>query len=345
MRIISLSAIIIGLLAIPAAAQDSRMKQILDRLENANQWRDHVMIVAHRGGWKEGGRIRNAENSMAGVRRSIELGVEIVELDVQKSKDGEYIVLHDSWLDRTTTCKGRAVERTLAELKDCRLVVEGTGEVTAESVPALRDMFAVTRDRVMVNIDNKMEVEDLAGVAAIAREMNMADQVIIKQNLWNSEKLGAMTEAMTAIGEGVRFMPIIADDAVDDVRFIEKVGRTFSADVVEMIAWRGENQGMTANGGALFGARSRAVSARGDWHLWVNTFTIVNKPGGYLAGGRGDELVQADYPQETFGFWAEQGATIIQTDEPKAAIEWLQKNGYRVPYAEQVEPADTASIN
>src|ERR687898_1040267 len=115
------------------------------------------MIVAHRGGWKEGGRIRNAENSMAGVRRSIELGVEIVELDVQKSKDGEYIVLHDSWLDRTTTCKGRAVERTLAELKDCRLVVEGTGEVTAESVPALRDMFAVTRDRVMVNIDNKME--------------------------------------------------------------------------------------------------------------------------------------------------------------------------------------------
>lgn len=345
MRGISLSAIILGLLSTPAAAEGSRMRQIIDRLENANQWRDHVMIVAHRGGWKEGGRIRNAENSIAGVRRSIELGVEIVELDVQKSKDGEYIVMHDSWLDRTTTCKGRVVERTLAELKACRLVVEGTGEVTAESVPALRDVFAVTRDRVMVNVDNKMEVEDLAGIAEIAREMGMAYQVIIKQNLWNSEKLGAMTEAMTAIGPGVRFMPIIADDAVDDVRFIEKVGKTFSADVVEMIAWRGENQGMAENGGALFSARSRAASVRGDWHLWVNTFTIVEKPAGYLAAGRGDELVQANYPQEAFGFWAEEGATIIQTDEPKAAIEWLEKNGYRVPYAERIEPADTASIN
>ena len=53
-----------------------------------------------------------------------------------------------------------------------------------------------------------------------------------------------------------------------------------------------------------------------------------------LSGGRGDELATlADLPAETFGFWVERGATIIQTDEPEAAIEWLTANGFRVPYA------------
>ena len=56
----------------------------------------------------------------------------------------------------------------------------------------------------------------------------------------------------------------------------------------------------------------------------------------------------ASLPRETYGFWAERGATIIQTDEPQAAIDWLAANGYRVPYATEArpaEPANTASIN
>ena len=75
------------------------------------------------------------------------------------------------------------------------------------------------------------------------------------------------------------------------------------------------------DGGPLFGARARAVAARGDWHLWVNTYAIVNKPGGMLSGGRGDQLATiAGLPEEAYGFWVDRGATIIQTDEPKAAI-------------------------
>jgi glycerophosphoryl diester phosphodiesterase len=83
------------------------------------------------------------------------------------------------------------------------------------------------------------------------------------------------------------------------------------------------------------------VAARGNWHLWVNTYAIVNKAGGFLAGGRGDELaVAASMPAESFGFWVDRGATIIQTDEPQAAIAWLEGAGYRVPYAsDEVEAA------
>ena len=97
---------------------------------------------------------------------------------------------------------------------------------------------------------------------------------------------------------------------------------------------------MTSDGGPLFGAKARAVAARGDWHLWVNTYAIVNKPAGMLSGGRGDQLATvASMPGEAYGFWVDRGATIIQTDEPKAAIEWLEANGFRVPYTGNVVEA------
>ena len=67
------------------AGENGRIAEIRERLENANRWRDHVMVVAHRGGGMEGDRTSHPENSIAAVQNSIELGVEMVELDIQKS--------------------------------------------------------------------------------------------------------------------------------------------------------------------------------------------------------------------------------------------------------------------
>jgi glycerophosphoryl diester phosphodiesterase len=344
-----LGAAFVVLAAMPVTAlhaETSRIGEIRERLENANRWRDHVMVVAHRGGGMEGDRKRHPENSVAGVRSAIDLGVEMVELDIQKSSDGEFVVFHDSWLDRSSTCKGQLAKRTLAELKQCRLVIAGTGAATDEPIPTLREMLAVTRDRIFVNIDNKLDIEALPAIVAVAREMGMADQIVVKRNLWNADKIAEMTEVLERTGGGAIFMPIIADDAVRDPKFLETATSAFSADAVELIAWHKAGDPMTSDGGPLFGAKARAVAARGDWHLWVNTYAIVNKASGMLSGGRGDELAtRAAFPAETYGFWVDRGATIIQTDEPAAAIEWLTANGFRVPYAGQIEPSDTASIN
>lgn len=348
MRMALLALVTAGtVMAAPATAQPlTRAEQILERFEHANRWRDHVMIVAHRAGWKEGGKIRIAENSLASIGYAISLGAEVVEMDVQRSADGVFVVMHDSYLDRTTTCRGRVAERTLTHLKTCHLVVEGTGEATDETVPTLEEALLAAKGNILLNIDNKLDVDALADMAEVARRLGVAHQVIVKQNLWSEAKIAEMRDTLDRIGTDVHFMPVLADDAVRDPAFIEVATRPFAADAVEMVAWRGEG-GLTERGGVLFSARARAVAARGDWHLWVNTYPILNKASGYLAGGRGDELaVAASLPEESFGFWVDRGATIIQTDEPKAAIEWLEANGYRVPYApEPQQPASTASIN
>lgn len=344
-------AVLAALLALAAgqaaAGETSPIAAIRERLENANRWRDHVMVVAHRGGGLAEGKSRFPENSIAAVRDAIDLGVEMVELDVQKSADGVYVVFHDSWLDRTSTCKGRLEERTIAELRQCRLVTEGTGEATEEPIPTFAEMLAVTRGKIFVNVENKLETDELPAIVAVAREMGVADELVVKANIWNDDRIAKLKGVLAAVGEGPVFMPIIADDAVRDAGLVETVTTAFGAKAAELIAWHKGGEPMTADGGPLFGVRARAVAARGNWHLWVNTYAIVNKPAGMLSGGRGDQLATvASMPGEAFGFWVDRGATIIQTDEPRAAIEWLEDNGFRAPYArDPLKTAGTANTN
>jgi glycerophosphoryl diester phosphodiesterase len=104
MRTIWLSLLLCAALAAASGqslAGETRARQILDRFEHANQWRDHVMIAAHRAGSMQAGKTLYAENSIAAVKGSIAMGAEIVEVDIRRSKDGEFVVMHDSWLDRT----------------------------------------------------------------------------------------------------------------------------------------------------------------------------------------------------------------------------------------------------
>lgn len=352
MRTIWLSLMLAASLVVPvtgASAGETHASQILDRFEHANQWRDHVMIAAHRAGGLQAGKKLYPENSLAAVEASVAMGAEIVEVDVRRSGDGAFVIMHDSWLDRSTTCKGEVEKHTLAELRQCRLVIEGTGVATDETVSTLREMLMATRDRILINLDNKLDIEALPAMITVARDLGMAEQVIVKENLWSRQRIDAARAALAATGGGFQFMPIIADDAVRDAAFAEEVGRAFSPHAIELINWRAGAETLTATGGPLFSTRMRAVAARGNWHMWADTYAIVNKPGGFLAGGRGDELaVAASLPREAWGFWADRGATIIQTDEPRAAIDWLAANGYRVPYVGETrpaEPAHTASIN
>lgn len=71
-----------------------------------------MKVYAHRG--YSG---KYPENTMLAFRKAIEVGADGVEMDVQLTKDGEVVVIHDETLDRTTTGTGYVKDYTLAELK------------------------------------------------------------------------------------------------------------------------------------------------------------------------------------------------------------------------------------
>ena len=86
--------------------------------------------------------------------------------------------------------------------------MEGTGEITDESIPTLRRMMEVTRGRILFNIDNKLDVDSLPGMVAIARDLGMANEVVVKQNLWNADRVGGSPSCGRTDG---RRRPVHAD--------------------------------------------------------------------------------------------------------------------------------------
>jgi len=80
----------------------------------ANPWieRDRPLIIAHRGH-----SIAVPENTLEAYRRAIELGSEMIECDVNRTLDGELVMIHDWTLDRTTNGTGRVEDVTSAELE------------------------------------------------------------------------------------------------------------------------------------------------------------------------------------------------------------------------------------
>ena len=87
---------------------------ILVTLAFGSQFTEQAVVnVAHRGGIVPG----YPENTLTAYRRAISHGVDVIEIDLRGTRDGEVIILHDETLDRTTDGTGKVTDYTLKELK------------------------------------------------------------------------------------------------------------------------------------------------------------------------------------------------------------------------------------
>lgn len=107
-----------------------------------------IMIVSHRGTHND-----DPENSMAAFRKSIALGIDVIELDVRHTKDDSLVVMHDATVDRTTDGKGAVADLTFAEIRKFRL--KHKGMLTNEIVPTLQEALNLTNGKIMVDLDIK----------------------------------------------------------------------------------------------------------------------------------------------------------------------------------------------
>ena len=72
-----------------------------------------ILTIAHRGASAHA-----PENTLAAIRNALARDADLVELDVQRTKDGELVVLHDTTLDRTTNVRRRYPDRAPWLLSD-----------------------------------------------------------------------------------------------------------------------------------------------------------------------------------------------------------------------------------
>ncbi|WP_276481387.1 glycerophosphodiester phosphodiesterase family protein [Paraflavitalea pollutisoli] len=107
-----------------------------------------VLIAAHRGAHLE-----DPENSMAAFRKSIELGIDIIELDVRCTKDGVLVCMHDKTVNRTTNGTGPVDSFTFAEIRQLKL--KHNGQSTNEQIPTLEEALLLTKGKILVDLDIK----------------------------------------------------------------------------------------------------------------------------------------------------------------------------------------------
>lgn len=105
---------------------------------------DKIIKVGHRGAMGY-----EPENTLASFQKAVELGADMVELDVHLCKSGELVVTHDETLDRTTNGSGKVKNKTLTELKSLN-VLGGK-----ERIPTLTEVLDFIDKRVKVNIELK----------------------------------------------------------------------------------------------------------------------------------------------------------------------------------------------
>lgn len=110
----------------------------------------NVRIWAHRGASAEA-----PENTLAAFRRALSLGVSGIELDVQLTRDGVPVVLHDPVLERTTDGRGWVGNWTWAELRRLDAGRWFGPQFSGERIPGLAEVLALVPENVWINIEVK----------------------------------------------------------------------------------------------------------------------------------------------------------------------------------------------
>lgn len=95
------------------------------------------------------------ENTLASFKKAYELHADLIELDVQLSKDGQIVVFHDFMLDSKTDDKGLLRDRTLSELKKLDVGTWFSENFSGERIPTLEEVLSWAKDKIWLNIELK----------------------------------------------------------------------------------------------------------------------------------------------------------------------------------------------
>ncbi len=142
------------------------------------QARPAPLVIAHRGSSAQA-----PENTLAAFRLAADQHADAIELDVDLTRDGQAIVMHDATIDRTTDGHGRVNDLTREEL---RRVDAGSWKGAAfagERVPLLAEVFEAAGPRLLINIEIKSTALRSNGieakVAELIRRYDLLERVII----------------------------------------------------------------------------------------------------------------------------------------------------------------------
>lgn len=178
------------------------------------------------------------ENTLSGFIKAFENGADVFEIDVEITKDGEIIIMHDNTINRTTTYSGtkNIGQMTLEEIK-AEFILGKNGQATTEKVPTLKELFEEFKDK-----DCKIFVEfkggnaqNIAKTCALIKEYNMVHKVdvisfntnFLSQTVFQNNIPGMSTGYLHSVSGG----SATAEDALESLFPSLKTAQTFKSSI------------------------------------------------------------------------------------------------------------------
>lgn len=145
-------------------------------------------LCAHRGAMST-----HPENTLPALVEAVRLGAHMIEFDIQLTKDGALVLMHDSTVDRTTNGRGKVSDLTLAEIKALDAGAKLDAKFTGTRIPTFEEALAVFPKNVWLNCH-------LKGGAALGEA---CAKVIAKAGRTHQAFLAATAAAAKAAREAV----------------------------------------------------------------------------------------------------------------------------------------------
>lgn len=147
---------------------------LFEEIENTKY---DVDITAHRGSSKDA-----PENTLAAIDAAISNGASYAEIDVQETKDGKIILLHDQNFIRTTGIDRAVWEVTLEEVKNMDAGSSFNDSFKGERIPTLKEVIEHSKGKIKLNIEIKTNGHEnnlVYEVVRIIKEEEILDTCVV----------------------------------------------------------------------------------------------------------------------------------------------------------------------
>jgi glycerophosphoryl diester phosphodiesterase len=230
------------------------------------------------------------------------MGVDMVEIDIRETKDGQLVLMHDSNIDRTTTGKGKIKNWTLKELKTLNLV-DSFGSVTVNKIPTLKEALLLSKDKILINLDKSYNYIDKCYEV-------MSDTGTIKQVVFKGQKTRSQVE--NNYGQymnQIYFMPIFQLPNKNAKKNIEDYLNYRVPVAFEIIV----NREIAGVFNEFENIRKKGAK------IWVNALSEK------YSAGHDDEKAKLD--PSIYDWYIKNNVNMIQTDQPELLINYLREKG------------------
>ena len=139
-------------LSLKSFADPSQVSRTLQEMNNPDS--TVILIAAHRGGYETDVADQAPENSVANILNGQSKGIDLYETDIQRTKDGVFVMAHDPTIDRETTGSGSVKDMTWAELKQLKKKYRN-GSVSNERMATFEEFLQSGKGHMIFKIDLK----------------------------------------------------------------------------------------------------------------------------------------------------------------------------------------------